>query len=308
MKLRRRYKVRLDDLEMFFLNEILRLRWTGKQDKPEKLCTIESYIGIDNIKINENNSFTPDITNEIQDINFIDNLKKNICKLSFLNEQVYKNHNITKIITNCPEKKCNVNVSIQNIKHNFNNIGCLNINISNCTIINHNLQTSVKRNFYSIDDALEKAENEFKNTIEYNNNIYVSIDEYEKNLAGLKYIEGYKREYPTIVYDCLDILDKLVKFHKHNGEINNPNYLSENFLCRSIGENEICNRCRGYLRLCGFDCSTEDEIRMFDGKPYKIHLKPYRKMDGTKNSEKSLRIYFRWDTDKIEVGYIGKHL
>jgi hypothetical protein len=317
IKLQRKYKVRLDDLEKFMLNEIMQLRWAGQDTKPEKLCTIEAYLGVDGIEVEESNRYTPDITKEISNTHLSDNLKKNISTLTFLNNKVYKNHNITRIITNAPENECTVEVSIQKIKHNFNNIECHDIIISNCNIINCNLQTLKRHGFSSIDVALENAKNDFKDTIEYSDKINESITEYKNILAklrsgsgidGIVKIDNFKKEYPVIVYDCLDILDKLVKFYRVNGKPSNPQPLSKKIKCDLIGKNKICDKCCGYLRICGFDCSKENEKLIIDGKHYQIHLKPYTKMEGTNNSEKSLRIYFSWDTDKIEVGYIGKHL
>jgi hypothetical protein len=319
MKLQRTHKIRLDNLANLFLNEISQLRWTGRKSKPEKLCTIEAYIGLDDIEIKENQQFTSDIADENLNIRLVNNFRKNIFTLAFLNDQIYKNNNITKIITTNAENEYNVNVSIKIIKHNFDNIRCKNINISNCNVLNCNLKTLKRPNFISIDDALKFAERDFKDTVEYSTEIYKSIDEYEEILAklradrhtdidGIVEIDNFKREYPFIVYDCINILDKLVKLNRPNEISNNPQHLSKHFICDSFDENEICNRCRGYLRLCGFSCAIENTILTIDGKPYQIHLRPYTKMKGTKYFEKSLRIYFRWDTDKIEIGYIGKHL
>jgi hypothetical protein len=326
MEVDKKHKRRLDSLEKYFLGEIVRLRHVGKQDNPEKLCTVEAYIGIGDIEINDNNSYVPDFTNKIPNINFSENLKKNICKLAFLNDKIYKGNDITQVITNKHEKECNVNIFIKKINHNFNNIDCQNIEISDCTILNNNIMSLEKYNFISINDVLAKVGDVFHDTIMYNNKIYESISEYENKLKKLraeKYIDlekidNYRNEYPFVVFNCLDVLDKLVKFHRLNSKINDLKPLSKNFKCRSIGENEICNKCRGYLRICGLDCVDEydyqltnlEEIRKrtIDGKLYQNHLRLYTVMRTGVYEYLTLRIYFRWDTDKIEIGYLGNHL
>ena len=324
--LKKDYKIRIKSLEDFILNEINRLTLSGQNQKPEKICTIENYIGIDDIDTKEKIFCIPDISNEISNVCLKDTLKRNISILAFLNNKIYKRQDITKIITNNYEEECRINLSIQKIKHNFNNIGDQNIEISNCTIINSNLQGLKKRGFSSINDALEKAETDFKDTIEFSNKVDESIDEYEEILTKLRNdrnnnnekIDNQKRNYPVFVYDCLDVLDKLVKYSKLNINQISPHPISKKFVCKEIGKNNICNKCCGYLRLCGFDCSDEKEDdlknskaineRTIDNKLYRIHLKPYSITQGTKYADLTLRIYFRWDDDKIQVGYIGKHL
>jgi len=326
MSLQRKHKIRLDLLEKFFLNEIRTLQWKGGNTKPEKLCSIETYIGIDNITNSKTISCVPDIASGISNVNLVDNLKENIGILAFLNEKVYKCSDITKIITNNQEKECKVNISIQRIKHNFKNLEKQDINISNCTIINSSVRSLRKLEFYSIDDVLKNAKNDFKNTLEYGNNIDESIDEYKKVLAKLRSdrnidiekINKFYKEYPIAVYNCLDVLDKLVKYSEFDDKNNSIQSISNNFNdCEKwIKENDICKKCRGYLRVCGYDCSGEKTTSQFDGDTYVIHLKPYSKMTdykdtkmlGSKYAEKSLRIYFRWDINKIKIGYIGKHL
>jgi len=311
----------LDSIGYLILDELCRLRWAGKCSKPEKLCSIEAYIGIDEIEIEEDFICNPDITKEICNIHITDNLKKNICRLAFLNNKIFLDNNITKIITGHPEKECKVNILITKIKHNFNNIEQLNINILNSTVQNHNLKILDKCDFSSIDEALNNAERDFKETVEYNKNIYSSIKKYKEGLSELRSnvnidilkVDNFKKEYPYMVYRSIDILNKLVKYYGKRGRLNPLRPLSERFHCSTIGVNEICNKCCGFLRICGFDCSDEKDSdikneHMIDEKLYRIHLKTYTIMETGKYENLALRIYFRWDSDKIEIGYIGKHL
>jgi len=317
MSLQRKHRIRLDFLVNIFLNEIRPLQRKGRNTRPEKFCAVETYIGVDTITNGKNISCVPDIASSV---NLADNRKENIGILAFLNEKVYKCSDITKIITNNQEKECKVNISIQEIKHTFNNIECQNINISNCTILNSGVRSLEKHEISSIDDALKNAKNDFKDALGYGEQINDSICEYKKTLAELRSrsktiddivnIDKHIKKYPIAVYDCLDILDKLVKYSKLNDKQNSLDPISRNFSdCEKwINGNDVCKICRGYVRLCGFDCSGEDTERQYDGETYIIHLKPYSKMEGSWYAEKSLRIYFRWDTDKIKIGYIGKHL
>ena len=317
MELSKKNKKRLDILADFFLQELSRLQWSGSNSKPEKLCSIEAYTGIDDIDIKKDAIYTPDIASEVYDKNIAENLKKNICKLAFLNEKIYLDQSITKIIIGNSGKECKVNIVIQKIMHNFNNIGYQDIKIIDNTVLISTFQNLKKRIFLCIDDALENAENDFNKTIEFSENIYKSIDEYKDILAeirsntdidGILKIDNFKNEYPFMVYSSLDILNKLVKFYEKSNKSDSIYPLSKNFNCKKIGENEICTKCRGYLRICGFDCSDENKERIFDNQLYKIHIKPYTVMSGGKYEKLSLRIYFRWDKDKIKIGYIGKHL
>jgi len=320
-ELKKENKKRIDSLEIFILNEINKLQWIGQKNKPEKISTIESYIGIDDIEINEKISCIPNISN----VCLAKTFNKNLGILAFLNDKIYKRTDITKIITNNYENEYNINVSIQKIKHNFNKLECQNIIITSC-IINSNIKELKKRKFSSIDDTLKNAKTDFKDTIEFSNKINESINEYEEILAKLRYdrnidiekIDNYKLIYPVIVYDCFNTLDKLVKYYKFKNKQNLPEPISRKITCRNISTNDVCKKCCGYLKLCGFDCSDENENdlknvnaineRTIDNKLYRIHLKPYSITRDTKYADLTLRIYFRWDNDKIQVGWIGKHL
>jgi len=317
MRLNRKHEIRLKNLERYMLEHILPLQ--NGVHRLGKYCTFETLIGIEDIELNGNFQCTPNISTGHLDAILIQGLKENIGRLAFLNHKIYKSNSITSIITNNCEEKYNVSVIIKNVRHNFLDVECQNIYVSDCSIVNYNIKTPRKKYFSSIDEALKKAKNDFQDTIDYDiNKMYPYVDEYEEALDKLRYrqyanvdeIKNHIEEYPIVVYDCLGALDKLVKFNRQNNERNQLQAISKKINCRSIGEHEVCDKCRGYLILCGFDCSTEDKIRTFGDKSYQIHLKPYKKMEKTKNAEKNLRIYFRWDrdADKIEIGYIGKHL
>ena len=316
INLSRKTKNRLKNIGDFFQYELPRLRSVGGYKKPEKLCSLETYVGIEDIKIKESS------LNELSEI-----LQKNISKLAFLNGIIYLNSDITKMLSTSRNKEYIVNVFIESISHKFNNVLDHNINIESIKVINNNLQNLKFRVFPSIDNALECAVADFGSTIILNENIYDSIDEYEEVIAELRAkksisiekVDHFKIEYPFMVYNCLDILDKVVKFYKNDIVSEKISPISKFYpsskigdmkICNKIETNSICKKCRGFIRICGFDCSDEhdSDVRIFDNKKYRNHIKPYTEMISGKYEKLSLRIYFRWDTDKIEVGYIGKHL
>jgi hypothetical protein len=291
--------------------------------KSGKLRIFEDYMGISKIDVKVNSPCEPDLAKDIKNTCLSDNLRKNIYKLAFLNKCVYKTSDITSIITTSNENKCNLDISIENIDHKFNNIQN-RIWISKGLVKNKNLYEIKSEKFTSIREMLNKilSENIFDATLTFSNTVKNSIDEYENKLSELldktsgdikKDIEFYKIEYSDTVYDCLCILEKLVQFSKEDSAPIFSLPLSKNFEdCEKwIRCNDICKMCRGYLRICGYNCSGENTKREYDGDLYVIHLKPYS--ENIESQEKhlvdlTLRIYFRWDNEKIKIGYIGRHL
>jgi hypothetical protein len=272
----------------------------------------------------QNCSYKPDLSNDVKNLNLAEKLKKNINILSFFNQYVFKTNDITKIITNSKEEESDIDIEISDIKHIFNNIPHQGIKIASGKVINCNLHSLNQRKFVSINEAIQESAVNFNNTIEFSQSINNSINEYENDLTLLEEqffgdkkekIKTYIMEYPLIVYDSIAALDKLVKYHASNGGSNHPQAISKNFNCRSIGKDDICSKCCGYLWLCGFECSGEGDLkhpraiqeRTIDGQLFRIHLKPYKVMEGTQRAGLSLRIYFRWDTNKIKIGRIGRH-
>jgi len=141
---------------------------------------------------------------------------------------------------------------------------------------------------------------------------------YPGNLIIIKHI----KECPYTLYDHLDSLDKLVRYFKSTKQIpiNKRRSILNKFERKNndkstcyLDKEIVCKKCSAFLRFCRYDCSGEKatEERTIDGKLFQIHLKPYEYgKDGPNKdiADLTLRIYFRWDDDKIQVGYIGKHL
>jgi hypothetical protein len=291
--------------------------------KPKRWRILEDYLDIDNIEVKVNNICNTDITKDIKSVSLSENLKKNICMLAFLNHCVYKTSDITTIITTSSENEFQLDVNVENVRHNFNNIQN-RIWISKGFVKNIHIRNIKSYNFLSLRQVIENIESKklFDNTLIFSKTINDSIDEYEGILFRLfeasgnetkNDIEYYRTEYSNIVFDCLDGLNKLVKFIKTNSILPPFQVISQDFSeCEKwIRDNEICKKCCCYLKLCGYNCSGENTKRKIGDDSYVIHLKPYSY--NTEGKEKhlinlTLRIYFRWDDDKIQVGYIGKHL
>jgi len=291
--------------------------------RPKRWRILEDYLDVNNIEVKENNICDTNIKNIIKSVPLFNNFKKNLYMLTFLNYCIYKSSDITTIITASSENEFKLNIDIKNVKHKFNNIQN-KILISNGFVKNKQIKKINFGDFLSLRQVFNTIESNglFTNTLVFNKTIYNYINEYEGILTRLfrtseknvkNDIKYYKIEYANIVLDCLAALDKLVKFIKTDSILQPPQAISQKFSeCEKwIRDNEICKKCCCYLRLCGYNCSGENTKREIDDNYYVIHLKPYSyNIEGKEKHliDLTLRIYFRWDNDKIQVGYIGKHL
>jgi hypothetical protein len=106
--------------------------------------------------------------------------------------------------------------------------------------------------------------------------------------------------------------------HEHECTLRNkcPVYL---FKCGSTGIYPVCYKCRGFLRLCGYQCSDEDpktkenaaarkQREQEDGTISWLHLKPYSWHETHPLAPLTLRIHFQLADNKIKIDYIGPHL
>jgi len=281
--------------------------------KPCKICTLETITGIKNIKINENNTYLPEIkinSNTLLELY----LKKNICKLAFLNKIIYMNNNITKMITNNNIKEYKIKGKINKIQHNLNIDKYSEIDISDIEVINF-IPDKIEEKSYSIVDIFKQPNMYFKNII-INENVFNSITLFLNNVKSVKssivdlkfQIESYLTNYQKIIFDCITILDYLVEYNLNNQNQKRRKYITKENYCKSIEYDQTCKKCCGFLKICGFDCST-GEKKIINGKPYYLHLKPYT--SGNESyKDLTLRIYFKFDKKfkNIEIGHIGGHL
>ena len=291
--------------------------------RPKRWRILEDYLDVNNIEVKENNICDTNIKNIIKSVPLFNNFKKNLYMLTFLNYCIYKSSDITTIITASNENEFKLDINVINVIHKFNNIQS-KIWISKGLVKNKHIKNIKFGNFLSLRQVFNNIESNglFANTLVFNKKIYDYMDEYEGILNRLfeasdEYVKNdigyFKTEYLNIVFDCLHGLDKLAKFIETGSIIQPSQAISQNFSeCEDwIKENEICKKCCCYLRLCGYNCSGEKIKREIDNDLYVIHLKPYSWNEESKEKhlvELTLRIYFRWDDDKIKVGYIGKHL
>ena len=277
--------------------------------KPSKICTLETLTGINAIEIKDNNSYLP----EFSYISIIENnLKQNICKLAFLNKYVYLNKYITKIITKNKNSEYKIRGKINKLYHELNIDERNNIDISDIEILNITPDTIESKN-YSISEILKTSNIFFKNII-INSNVTSSISQFQENItskytasASLKRkVEVYLNNYQNVIFDCISILNYFGEYCFH--KTNKAKYLLKENYCNSIEDYQTCKKCRGLLKICGFDCSTGTE-KIVNGKSFHIHLRPYTSGD-EKYKDLTLRIYFEYDIKqkKIEIGHIGSHL
>jgi hypothetical protein len=190
----------------------------------------------------------------------------------------------------------------------------------------------LRRQIDTIENAISKAKENFCETLDFSDMAEESIVEYKNRMFKLKKlypahtakIDRHIKECPNTLYDHLDSLDKLVKHYKATEHImfnkrtalldkyRKEEYIRRLNTCYS-DEELVCKKCMAFIRFCRYDCSGEIARKegIFNGKQYQIHLKPYSySTDGVNRdiADLTLRIYFRWDGEKIQIGYIGKHL
>ena len=276
--------------------------------KPNKICTLETLTGIKKIEINDNNSYLPESSHR-NIISIESNLKRNICKLAFLNKFIYTNKFITKIITRNDVIEYRIKGKINKLYHLLNIDKSINIDISNIEILNIT-PGIIHSQHYSITEILKNSNTLFKN-ININNSVIKSISQFQENIstASTKLndkMEAYLCNYQNIIFDCITILNYLAEYDLY--KINKSKHLIKENYCKSIEYDQTCKKCGGLLKICGFDCSTGAE-KIIDGEPFYIHLRPYT--SGDENyKDLTLRIYFRFDVKqkKIEIGHIGSHL
>jgi len=336
-----KYNPQLEDLYKFYLDLIDNLTSRGYDKVPDKIyskyITIESHfeINLNNINIGSEPTYEPCIENISYDISYSNLFKRKMILHAFLNHYVYLNNEINKMLSypELPNNEIKITAKINEIKHQFitNEIPKTKFIIDKQSVNFCKFDNSIiqRKQFDTIEQAFIKAKDNFSETLNFSNNVNDSIEKYKNTMLELSKLYPYEtiiknhiKECPYTLYDHLDSLDKLVKYYKSTKNI--PIKKRKPILIKFIRkykdkstcymENEtVCKKCSAFLRFCRYDCSGEaaTEERTFDGKLFQIHLKPYEygKDGSNKNiSELTLRIYFRWDDDKIQVGYIGKHL
>ena len=330
----------LDDLQEFYITLIENLITHGYEKKYEgdekdysRYITIESHININTSDIEVINDI--ECEPPINNLSFLKDYNKKLAIHAFLNRYIYRDSGINKIVLNqeMSSNKIKLNANISNITHQFliDDIPKTRFIINEQAIEFCRFEENFLRKQYStIEDAFFQARIDFCNTLDFLDSVEKNIKDYQQTMNDLKEqcfdCEKYKKiadhmkECPNTLYDHLDSLDKLVKYYKDTKDvpINKRRPIMEKYIQKYDDKSTcykekkpICRKCCAFLRLCRFRCSGEKKENMFGGKKFNIHLKPYSY--GTERNNKdiaalTLRIYFRWDTENIQIGYIGKHL
>jgi hypothetical protein len=342
LKLGKKYNSQLNDLYDFYLRLIDNLKKRGYDVSGpiySKYITIESHLemNINNINIGNIPIYEPDIENISYNASILNLFKKKILLLAFLNKYIYLNSGINKLLCypEIPHNELKLTVEVNEVTHQFltDEIPKTNFVIDKQTIYSCKFDNSTiqRKNFDTIDQAYLKAKEDFCETLVFSIKVKESIENYNDTMSKLSKlmpdnpkIQNHVRECPYTLYDHLDSLDKLVNYYRNTRQIpiNKREPILNKFKIKNKDNDKstcyskkelVCRKCSAFLRFCRYDCSgeTATEGRIIDGKLYQIHLKQYKYGKNGPNkdiADLTLRIYFRWDDDKIQVGYIGKHL
>jgi len=304
-------------------------------NEKRKNIMFEAWFNIEDVKFKDDKypSLPEEVNKNIINDELIKNTTKNIAKIAYLNEYVYKNNNIHNIILNDCIKIKTIDINIKfDIKMN-NNYIIKNAPLNDISIENKNIYVStmaafIKNNFKYNSGEWEKALNDakehFKDHLEFE---YTNIIKKEaKKLYGAnkQKFNEWMEEGPNTLYENLKALDNFIT----NSDLTplkinkDKNY----HCCRKNHEDkcEFLEACGSNIRYFGVDCvdeflihknnkRVEEERTRKNNKGgesiYWIHLRPQRMRDDTPLGFLTLRIHFRpLDAGKIEIGWIGRHL
>jgi hypothetical protein len=276
----------------------------------------------------------PDIENISNELFSLNLFKRKVIFLAFLNRYIYLNGETNKMLSypELPNNEINITTKANKVTHQFiiDDVPITHFTIDKQVVNICKFDTIIQRiQFDTIEQAYLKAKKDFFGTLDFYNKVNESIKSYcktmhilLKNMPNNLKLVNHIKECPYTLYDHLDSLDKLVKYYKSTRKIsiNKRKPILNKFIKKYNDkstcylENEIvCKKCSAFLKFCRYDCSGEKTTkeRLIDDKLFQIHLKPYEYgKDGNNKdlADLTLRIYFRWDNDKIQIGYIGKHL
>jgi len=358
-------------------------------EKWQKGVIFEKWFNIEDINFKQNKepSLPDEVCKKLGSQDLINNAKKNIAKISYLNKYVYKNemlHNIVLsnsisaqsipidaefdvtmakghylekknkisykyIIKNAPFK--NININNQNV-----NICALDAlvdfkydsNLHNVSYIQYNLDRWKK--------VLNSSQKNFMDHIVFGSEVKSALTQYLKkifnerhlllsdkknNLKKIEEIDTWMKEGPNTLYENLKALNDFIASGNINKIKKNKN---ERYHCCKIKicEGKACHEfistsnfhcarkceflevCGSNIRYFGVDCSDEilsDKKNDFVKKErtkknkegieskYWMHIKPKNILCYDSVWFMTLRVYFKnLGYDKIEVGWIGRHL
>jgi len=251
---------------------------------PEKII-FEDWFNIEDVKFKSGKelSLPEEVRREIKNEELFINTKKNIAKIAYLNEYVYKTDEFHNIILNSyiqtqPISADNCEFDIEMTKESFidqNNIKqTKKYIIKNAPLINikdqkqvniSKLDVLLNNNYrYNSSDweiALNDAEKEFK-YLKFGHDVKNSIREYqykiniEKNNSyssnDLKTIINWDKEGPDLLYEYLKTFNDFVS----NADLSlTQPIIGERYHCNKICE--FTESCSSNLRFYGVDCVPE---------------------------------------------------
>jgi len=366
----KKYKEQIDYLTIMFTRMGFKDSNIENIRKSYQFVSIESWFNIEDIEnINEIEKLLPDIFYEkIKDDKQLTNIKKNIAMISALNAYVYKNnfqHNLILSKNFSLEKlviyNFEFNVLMENGKYTDNNIEnnyqykikdmpaekiCIENQEINVSIIDKIIKTN--KIFTSIEEAYNKAKMDFKDQLEFGNDVDYSIKQYTDKINKILNTGKYNIEIkewleisPDIVYKNLETLNNFIIYN--NFKKINLNAYERYHCCKgnevktqkcdySLCIGASCNKkcdfleyCGSYIHFFGVDCVDEYRKRELDIREdrkwkdsqgnkqlywHHLRLNTYNCTDDLWFL--TLRIHFRHivvdDVNKLEIGWIGRHL
>ena len=325
-----------DSLEKIY-RKILTDPDPGKSNKASKYIDFDEWFMIRGIDIN---SEPDDISMLIRNKELRDNTIKNMAIIAALNKYVYKNsknNDVFNIILNSDINLNNIQITagftinmfhfsgvdkdnkkvryIYKIKdfpkNDFIQISNQNVNFSKIDVLNEE-----KFNYSWNDDHnmfIENVKKEFTH-IEFNSNCAIELEKYRRKIEEKKLdkIEEWKKQFYDVLYANLRALNNFLDIDNKAGIGENERYHG----CRD-GCDRLIN-CGAHIRYFGADCVDEkkedkgkpgvEEDRTINNKQFWLHLRPYTMSCDDVLWFLTLRIHFRWITNRIiEIGSIGRH-
>lgn len=267
---------------------------SNMDNKKKEYIMFERWFNIEDVKFKDGNYplLPGEIDKNINNKELKKNTKKNIAKIAYLNEYIYKSNKIHSIIlddciktesippmTNVEfEIKMTDNYIIKNAPLKVENSLNQKVNISKLEALTKN---DFKYKSDEWEEALNDAKEHFKDHLIFGLEVEASLDEYVKKIkkesnelseANKDIFSEWMEEGPNTLYENLkaldDFLDKSdlklarknsdVRYHcckkKCDGKIC-PETQNKNFSCK--GKCEFLEACGSNIRYFGVDCVDE---------------------------------------------------
>jgi len=313
-------------------------------DLLSKKIMFENWFNIKDVKFKyDKYPPLPELDDKIDNKYLLENIKKNIAKIAYLNEYVYKNNNIHNITIGNNISSQTITVTNWKFKvimtsgYKIKNaplsvcINTQNVNVSN-------LDALVKNNYKFQSGewkrALNEAKVDFKNRLEFGLDVRANLKEYTKRideeskkeykLSDRQRIADWMKEGPNALYENLKALNDFMT----NADLSTTRRnQGERYRYSCKGKCEFLEVCGSNIRYFGVDCVDErwghksnsfviEDRKKMDSKDnknvYWTHLRPKSFECDDPLWFLTFRIHFRllkpYTAKKIEIGWIGRHL